>query len=216
MLLRLKPRRKQLLLLLILVERLLGAAVAVVDVVANIDSGVLVRRAVRVVVSVVTLAVGVRVVELVVAGVELVNAVVVWRDRLQWGDAVSDESGAVMLHYVHLSVRGPPLLLLGVGLWARGAEAAPHFTSATSVLHGCSLSPPPQEPPPFDDADGVPSHGDRGGVAVACRPSSYRHGRRDAAAACRSSRHSHDTQNAAFAGAGAGVAAAGAVEVNGA
>ena len=48
------------------------------------------------------------------------------------------------------------------------------------------------------------------------RPSPYRHGRRDAAAASRSSHYSHDTRNTASTGAGAGLAAAGAVEVAGA
>ena len=120
-----------------------------VDVIASIGSGVLVRRAVRVVVSFVALAVGVRVVELVVAGVELVNAVVVWRDCLQWGDGVSDESSAVMLHYVRLSVRGPPLLLLAVRLRARaGRGTAPYVSSATSALRDYSLPPPPPGPPP--------------------------------------------------------------------
>ena len=77
MLLRLKRRRARLLLLLILVERLLGAAVVVIDVVPRVDSGIRVRRAVRVVVAVVAPTVGVPVVGLVVAGVGLVDAVVV-------------------------------------------------------------------------------------------------------------------------------------------
>ena len=121
-----------------------------VDVVVSIGSGVLVRRGVRVVVSFVALAVGVRIVELVVAGVELVNAVVVWRDCLQWGDEVSDERGTVMLHYVRLSARGPPLLLLAVRLRAReGRGTAFYVISATSALHDYSLPPPPPRPPPL-------------------------------------------------------------------
>ena len=120
MLLRLERRRARLLLLLILVERLLGAAVVVLDVVSRVEFGVLVRRAVRVVVAVVALAVGVPVVELVVVDVELVDAVVVWRGRLRWGNEVSDKSGAVMLYYVCLSMRGPPWLLLVIRLRARG------------------------------------------------------------------------------------------------
>ena len=134
MLLRLKRRRERLLLLLILVKRLLATAVVVVDVVPRVDSGVLVRRAVRVVVAVVALTVGVPVVELVVAGVELVDAVVVWRGRFRWGDGRSYESGAVMLHYVHLSVRGPPRLLLAVRVRVRGGRGtAPHITSPISA-----------------------------------------------------------------------------------
>ena len=97
MLLRLERRRARLLLLLIFVKRLLGAAV-VVDVVSRVEFGVLVRRAVRVIVAIVALSIGVPVVELVVVGVELVDAVLVLRGRLRWGDGVSDKSGAVMLH----------------------------------------------------------------------------------------------------------------------
>ena len=134
MLLRLKRRRARLLLLPIQVERLLEAAVVVVDVAPRVDSGILVRRAVRVVVAVVALTVGVPVVELVVAGVELVDAVVVWRGRFRWGDEVSYQSGAVMLDYIHLSVRGPPRLLLAVRLRVRGGRAtAPHVTSPISA-----------------------------------------------------------------------------------
>ena len=134
MLLRLKRRRARLLLLLILIERLLGAAVVVIDVVPRVDSGIRVRRAVRVVIAVVALTVGVSVVELVVAGVELVDAVVVWRDRFRLSDGMIYESGAVMLHYVHLFVREPPRLLLAVRLRARrGRGTAPHVTSPISA-----------------------------------------------------------------------------------
>ena len=134
MLLRLKRRRARLLLLLILVERLLGAGVVVVDINPRVDSGILVQRTVRVVVAVVALTVGVPVVKLVVAGVELVDAVVVWRGRFQWMDEVSYESGAVMLHYVHLSMRRSPWLLLAVRLRARGGRGtAPHVTSPISA-----------------------------------------------------------------------------------
>ena len=134
MLLRLKRRRARLLLLLILVERLLGITVVAVDVVARANSGVLVRRAVRVVVAFVALSEGVPVVGLVVAGVELVNAVVVWHGRLRWGDGKSDESGSVMLHYVRLFVREPPLLLLPVRLRARrGRGTDPYVFCPTSA-----------------------------------------------------------------------------------
>ena len=134
MLLRLKRRRARLLLLLILVKRLLEAAVVVVDVVARVDPGVLVRRAVRVVVAIITFTVEVPGVEQVVTGVELVDTVVVWQSRLRWGDGVSDESDAVMLHYVRLSVRRPPLLLLAVRFRARGGRrTAPHVTFPTSA-----------------------------------------------------------------------------------
>ena len=68
MLLRMEWKRARLLFLLILVERLLGAAVVAIDVVSCVESCVLVRWAVRVVVAVVALAVGVAVVELVVTG----------------------------------------------------------------------------------------------------------------------------------------------------
>ena len=90
MFLGLKRRRARLLLLLTLVERLLGTAVVIVDVFGRVDYGVLVRQVVRVVVVVAALAVGVPVVELVVAGVELVDAVVAWRGHLRRGDRVSD------------------------------------------------------------------------------------------------------------------------------
>ena len=75
MLLRLKRRRAWLLLLLILVERLLGAAVVAVGIVSRINSGVFVRRAVKVVVAGVAFAVGVPVVELVVVNIKLVDGV---------------------------------------------------------------------------------------------------------------------------------------------
>ena len=114
-LLMLEWQRARLLLSLIFVERLLETAVVVADVVSCVESGILVRGELRVVVAVVALAVGVSVVELVVAGVELVDAVVVWCGCLRLGDEVSDESGAVMLHYVHLSMREPSLLPLTVG-----------------------------------------------------------------------------------------------------
>ena len=135
MLLRLKQRRARLLLLLIFVERLLGAVVVVVvDVFARVDSDVFVRWTVRVVVAVVILAAEVPVVDLVVADVELVDAVVVWCDRFRWDDGVSDESSAAMLHYARLSVRGPPLLLLAVRLRVRGGRGtAPLVTSPTSA-----------------------------------------------------------------------------------
>ena len=68
MLLRMEWQRARLLLLLIVVERLLGAAVVATYVVSCVKSGVLVRWAVRVV-AVVAFAVGVPVVELVVTGV---------------------------------------------------------------------------------------------------------------------------------------------------
>ena len=85
-------------------------------------------------VAVVVLILGVPVVELVMARIELVDAIVVCRGRLRWGDGVSDDSGAVMLHYVRLSVRGSPLLLLGVRLRTRGGRGnAPHITSPTSA-----------------------------------------------------------------------------------
>ena len=58
MLLRLKWWWARLLLLLILIERLLGAVCVVADVVSRVNSGVPVRRAIRVVVAVVALAVG--------------------------------------------------------------------------------------------------------------------------------------------------------------
>ena len=125
MLLRMEWQRARLLLSLILVEKLLRAAVVVTDVVSCVV--VLVRWAVRVVVAVVALAVGVPVVELVVTGVELVDVVVVW------GDEVSDESGAVMLHFVRLSVRRSLPLLLTVRLRARRGERNRDVTSTTSV-----------------------------------------------------------------------------------
>ena len=75
---------------------------------------------------------------------------------------------------------------------------------------------PHQDHPPFNDSTGALLYGRRRGVAVLYRPSPYRHGRRDAAAASRSSHYSHDTRNTASTGAGAGLAAAGAVEVAGA
>ena len=134
MLLRLERRRARLLLLPILVKRLLGAVVVMVDVVSRVEFGVLVRRAGRVVVAIVALALGVPVVELVVVGVELVDAVLVWRGRLRWGDGVSDKSGAVMLHYVYLSMRGPSRLLLAVRLRARGGRRPePYVTSPISA-----------------------------------------------------------------------------------
>ena len=134
MLLRLERRRTRLLLLLILVKRLLGAAVVVVDVVSRVEFGDLVWRAARVVVAVVALTVRVPVVELVVVGVELVDAAVVWRGRLRWSDEVSDKSGAAMLHYVYLSMRGSPRLLPAVRLRARGVRRpAPHVTSTISA-----------------------------------------------------------------------------------
>ena len=127
MLLRMEWQRARLLLLLVLVEKLLRAAVVVTDVVSCIEFGVLVRWAVRVVVAVVALTVGVPVVELVVTGVELVDVVVVW------GDEVSDESGAVMLHFIRLSARGSLPLLLTVRLRARGGGRNCDVTSTTSV-----------------------------------------------------------------------------------
>ena len=64
-------------------ERLPEAAVVLIDVGARVNSGVLVRWAVRVVAAVVALAVGVPVVELVVVGDKQVDAVVVWHGRLR-------------------------------------------------------------------------------------------------------------------------------------
>ena len=128
MLLRMGWQRARLLLSLILVEKFLRAAVVVTDVVSCVEFVVLVRWAVRVVVDVVALAVGVPVVELVVTGVELVDVVVVW------GDEVSDESGAVMLHFVRLSARRSLPLLLTVRLRARRGERNRDVTSTTSVL----------------------------------------------------------------------------------
>ena len=87
----------------------------------------------------------------------------------------------------------------------------PHQRSMTA-----SCPRPHQNHPSFDDAAGALPRGRRGGVAVVCRISSYRHRRRDAAAVYRSSRYSHDTRNTASAAAAAGVAAAAAVEVAGA
>ena len=127
MLLRMEWQRARLLLSLILVEKLLRAAVVVTDVVSCVEFVVLVRWAVRVVVAVVALAVGVPVVELVVTGVELVDVVVVW------GDEVSDESGAVMLHFVRLSARRSLPLLLTIRLRARRGERNRDVTSTTSV-----------------------------------------------------------------------------------
>ena len=127
MLLRMEWQRARLLLSLILVEKLLRAAVVVTDVVSCVEFVVLVRWAVRVVVAVVALAVGVPVVELVVTGVELVDVVVVW------GDEVSDESSAVMLHFVRLSARRSLPLLLTIRLRARRGERNRDVTSTTSV-----------------------------------------------------------------------------------
>ena len=71
--------------------------------------------------------------ELVVAGVGLVDAVVVWRGLLRWGDGVGDKGDAVMLYYIRLSVGGPLMLLLAVRLRASGGRGtAPHVTSPTS------------------------------------------------------------------------------------
>ena len=127
MLLRMEWQRARLLLSLILVEKLLRAAVVVTDVVSCVEFVVLVRWALRVVVAVVALAVGVPVVELVVTGVELVDVVVVW------GDEVSDESSAVMLHFVRLSARRSLPLLLTIRLRARRGERNRDVTSTTSV-----------------------------------------------------------------------------------
>ena len=127
MLLRMGWQRARLLLSLILVETFLRATVVVTDVVSCVEFVVLVRWAVRVVVDVVALAVGVPVVELVVTGVELVDVVVVW------GDEVSDESGAVMLHFVRLSARRSLPLLLTVRLRARRGDRNRDITSTTSV-----------------------------------------------------------------------------------